>query len=79
MTGGRESGKDSEQLLAEALRARAGGTPALGKRGSAGGPVRGADGRTVAERPALTLVQLILASLIAGLVVGILVAVLTLI
>ncbi len=67
----RTSGKSSEQVLAEALRARAGGTPGV--------PVRAAaTGRPVATRPPLTITQLVLASAIAGLVIGILAAVLSL-
>lgn len=74
---GRPSGKNSEQMLAEALRARAGGNPELGRKAS--GSTSSSGGRPVATRQPLTLAQLILASLIAGLVVGILVAVLTLV
>ena len=65
------AGKSSEQILAEALRARAGGTPGI--------PTRTATSRPVASRQPLTIVQLVLAAAIAGLVLGILVAVLTLI
>ena len=62
--------KSSEQLLAEALRARA---------GTAATAVREADEpRMTAQAPPLTVTQLVLAALIAGLVVGILVAVFTL-
>jgi hypothetical protein len=76
----RSTGKDSEQMLAEALRARAGGNPALGRpKGSTSVGPTGTAGRPVAARQPLTLAQLILSSLIAGLVVGILIAVLTLI
>ena len=65
------TGKSSEQVLAEALRARAGGTPGV--------PVRTTPAcRPVATRPPMTIVQLVLASAIAGLVVGILAAVLSL-
>lgn len=67
-----DAGKNSEQLLAEALRARAGGTPGLVARTAA-------PSRPVATRPPLTLVQLVLAAAIGGLVLGILIAVLTLI
>lgn len=66
------AGKSSEQILAEALRARAGGTPGLADRTVAGS-------RPIAIRPPLTLVQLVLAAAIGGLVIGILLAVLTLI
>lgn len=66
------AGKSSEQILAEALRARAGGTPGLTPRAAA-------TARPMASRPPLTLVQLVLAAAIGGLVIGILVAVLTLI
>ena len=60
--------RDSERMLAEALRAKAGG-----------GDRRGAGG--AADKPfaqPLTVLQLVLASLIGGLVIGILLAVLTL-
>jgi hypothetical protein len=62
--------RESERLLAEALRARAAGSP-IGHGTSSGS-------RPVAVRQPLTLLQLVLASLIAGLVIGILVAVFTL-
>ena len=65
------AGKTSEQILAEALRARAGGTPGLAAR-----PTETA--RPVAPRQPMTIVQLVLAAAIAGLVIGILVAVLSL-
>ena len=64
------AGKSSEQILAEALRARAGGTPGV--------PARSASVRPVSSRQYLTTVQLVLAAAIAGLVLGILVAVLSL-
>lgn len=65
------AGKSSEQILAEALRARAGGTPGLAARSVA-------TARPLASRQPMTIVQLVLAAAIAGLVIGILVAVLTL-
>ena len=67
-----QSAKDSERLLAEALRAKAGG----GNR-SGSATAKGARDGSATGQP-LTLVQLVLASLIGGLVVGILLAVLTL-
>ncbi|MEO5833059.1 MAG: hypothetical protein ABJA16_01445 [Nakamurella sp.] len=67
-----DRGKSSEQLLAEALRARAGGAPAIVTRPPP-------SSRPVATRPLLTLVQLVLTAAVGGLVVGILIAVLTLI
>ncbi len=66
------AGKSSEQILAEALRARAGGTPGLADRAAA-------TSRPLATRRPLTLVQVVLAATIGGLILGILVAVLTLI
>ncbi len=63
-------GKNSEQVLAEALRARAGGTPGLGAR---------SPHRPAAAGPVLTLLQLVLAAAIGGMVIGILIAVVTLI
>lgn len=66
------AGKSSEQLLAEALRARAGGTPGLATRSTA-------VSRPVAPRQPMTTVQVVLAAAIAGLVLGILAAVLTLV
>ncbi|WP_111766872.1 hypothetical protein [Nakamurella deserti] len=67
-----DAGKSSEQILAEALRARAGGTPRVPTRSTA-------TARPVAARPPMTIVQLVLAAAIAGLVIGILAAVLTLV
>lgn len=66
----RDAGKSSEQILAEALRARAGGTPGI--------PRGGASSRPLASRQPLTIVQLVLAAAIAGLVLGILAAVVSL-
>lgn len=85
----RPGGKGSEQILAEALRAKAGGNPGLGRAKNtrittAGNTTAGGTGsstssaRPVAGRQPLTLVQLILAALIAGAVVGILIAILSL-
>ncbi len=74
-TGASPAGKSSEQLLAEALRARAGGTPGAGR----GPQSTGAAPRLDYRRPPLTVTQLVLASLIAGVVVGILLAVLSLV
>ena len=75
--GGRPSrggtGKSAEQLLAEALRARASGAPTSGDRGAAA-PL----GRPRGGSPALTLAQAVLAALIAGVTVGILLATLSL-
>ena len=74
---GRGAGKDSEQPIAEALRAKAGGTPGIGRlKGSS--PYVPERGPSAAQRASLTTVQLVLAAIIAGLVVGILAAVLTL-
>ncbi len=70
------SGKDSEALLAEALRARAGGTPSIGRPKSSS---KSTLSESAAGSPALTTVQLILAACIAGFVVGILVAVISLV
>jgi hypothetical protein len=66
------STKNSEQLLAEALRARAGGTPGVAMRATA-------TSRPVASRQRMTTVQVVLAAAIAGLVLGILAATLSLI
>jgi hypothetical protein len=72
------SGKDSEALLAEALRARAGGTPSIGRLKNSGSRSTVSDAAKPSS-PALTTVQLILAACIAGFVVGILVAVISLV
>ena len=74
---GRGAPKDSEQLIAEALRAKAGGTPGIGRpKGSSPFPADPIGAAPV--RASLTTLQLVLAATIAGLVVGILAAVLTL-
>jgi hypothetical protein len=72
---GSPTDKSSEQLLAEALRARAGGTPGIRRPPASTGYSRPPDVR----RPPLTVAQLVLAALIAGVVVGILLAVLSLV
>jgi hypothetical protein len=79
VTDPRRAAAESEQLLAEALRAKAGGNPGLGRAKASASTGGTGPSRPVAARQPLTLVQLILSSLIAGLVVGILLAVLTLI
>lgn len=77
----RPSDRDSEQVLAEALRARAGGTPGVGRaKGSTAMSVTtaGMSARPLAARQPLTLLQVVLAAAIAGVVVGVLIAVLVL-